>query len=406
MSKDKNYSINNLLNDNSFINWVVSNTKNQDEPWNKIKSDLKGKNKTDFDSAIQIIRKIKMLNIDNQKDLKSPEFIQNQYSRLLEASNNDKTKKVKVFKLSRIQKYAAAIIILISVSASIILSTGTKNTFYNHLAQVDFNNSDLLIQTPDKAYFKIDTNANKKWVTKNGVFISIDAEGINFSETDELKPNTTNTYKVIVPKGKVYNVNLIDGTNAELNANTSIAFNTATISKYRTIDLKGEAFFDVTHNKARPFIVQSSDMKIEVLGTEFNVSNYVTNDYTSTTLIDGSIKVSNPQGENKIITPGDQAKLFRNQNQIIVNKINTQNVVSWASSIMIFDNEKLENLIPKLNEWYNTEFVIVGDALKEFTFTGTLRKKHELTYFLEILKYTENINYEISEGQVKLFSAK
>lgn len=402
MPKDQKYSIDNLLNDNGFIDWVISDDKQENQLWSKTQARLKGEAKTSFENAVKIINKIRTLNIDNENELKSPEFIQQQYIRLLEASSNKESRKGKVIRLNRFQKYAAAIVFLISISSAILFSISTKSTFANHLTEVDLNISDLLIQTSNNTYFKIDASTNKKWITENGVFVSVDANEINFSETDKIKSDITNTYKVIVPKGKVYNVNLIDGTSVELNSNTNIVFNNSTTSKYRNVAIIGEAFFDVTHNKERPFTVQSSDMKIEVLGTEFNVSNYETNNYTSTTLVEGVIKVSNPQGENQVIKPGDQAKLYRNQNKIQVSNIDVQDVVAWTSSRMVFTNEKLENLIPKLNKWYDTEFIIIGDNLKEYSFTGTLKRENELTYFLEILKYTEGINYEISEGQVKL----
>ena len=402
MSKDQKYSIDNLLNDNGFIDWVISDDKQENQLWSKTQARLKGEAKTSFENAIQIINKIRTLNIDNENELKSPEFIQQQYIRLLEASSNKESRKSKVIRLNRFQKYAAAIVVLISISSAILFSISTKSTFANHLTEVDLNISDLLIQTSNNTYFKIDDNTNKKWITENGVFVSVDANEINFSETDKIKSDITNTYKIIVPKGKVYNVNLIDGTSVELNSNTNIVFNNSTTSKYRNVAIKGEAFFDVAHNKERPFTVQSSDMKIEVLGTEFNVSNYETNNYSSTTLVEGTIKVYNLQGESHVIKPGDQARLYRNQNKIQVNHIDVQDVVAWTSSRMVFTNKKLENLIPKLNKWYDTEFIILGDNLKEYSFTGTLKRENELTYFLEILKYTEGINYEISEGQVKL----
>jgi ferric-dicitrate binding protein FerR (iron transport regulator) len=69
-------------------------------------------------------------------------------------------------------------------------------------------------------------------------------------------------------------------------------------------------------------------MKIEALGTIFNVSNYSENNYTSTTLIDGSIKVSNPQGENETIKPGYQVKFFHNQNRLIINNVKKEKNVS------------------------------------------------------------------------------
>ena len=150
-------------------------------------------------------------------------------------------------------------------------------------------------------------------------------------------------------------------------------------------------------------MVQSSEATIEVLGTEFNISNYKENGYTSATLVNGSIKISNSKGESQIIKPGEQAKLFHNQNGVIVQSVDVQEVVAWTSGRMIFRNETIENLIPKMNRWFDVEFVILDENLKDYRFTGTLKKENDLTHYLQILKYTECISYKIENKQVKLF---
>lgn len=406
MSKTEKYTINNLLNDNHFIEWVNSKNGKSNAYWEEIRINLKEEEKADFEKAIQIINKIRSLNIDDPKSFKSPEFIQDQYIRLLEATSVKNSPKIKVNPIYNLLKYAAAIILLISIPSAIFLLNNSANSFDKHLVATKYNTSDILIQTSEDEYFKISDDTSNKWLMKNGVFVSIDSEKIKFIATDDVRLNKIDEYKIIIPKGKKYHLSLIDGTDIELNSNSSLTFNNSVLSDYRMVDLTGEAFFEVEYNKTRPFIVQSSDLKIEVLGTEFNVSNYDENGYVSTTLVNGSIKVSNPEGENEVIQPGDQAKLFHNQNEIIVNKTDVQKVTAWTMGRMIFSNEKLENLIPQLNRWYDVNFVIVGDDLQDYRFTGTLKKENELIHFLQMLKYTEGISYEIIGGKVKLFLNK
>lgn len=402
MSKIKKQNIDSLLNDDKFIIWVTSNYKINNHYWINLKSNFDKQDLRAFNNAIQILSKLKTLNIDDSKFRKSDEFIKQQYINLLEASNNRKTFNLKVFKINAILKYAAAIILIISITSIFLISKKPKDSFANYLTETNYNNSDILIQTPEKEYFKITDSTSNKWLLNNGILVSVSPERINFISTDNLVSND-NVFKIIVPKGKRYSLTLIDGTDIELNSNSSITFNNSTILKQRKVDLTGEAFFDVAHNKNRPFIVQSSDLKIEVLGTEFNVSNYEKNGYTSTTLINGSINVSNPHGENQKIKPGNQAKLYHNQNKIIVKNINIQNEVSWTMNRMIFENEKLENIIIKLDNWYNVNFILKDEKIKQFRFTGTLKKENELIHFLQMLKYTEGINYKIIDNQVELF---
>ena len=404
MSKIEKHNINNLLNDDEFIVWVTSNFKTNNHYWINFKNELDEQGLKKFNNAILILSKIKTLNIDDSKSLKSEKFIKQQYINLLEASNRIKTSKLKVSKTNTFLKYAAAIILLISVSSIYLISNNSKTSFAKNLTATNYNTSDILIQTSENKYFKITEDTNSKWLLKNGILINVNSEKIDFISTENLvSQKNNNEYKIIVPKGKRYAVNLIDGTDVELNSNSSITFNNSTILKQRKVALNGEAFFDVAHDKTRPFIVQSSDLKIEVLGTEFNVSNYKENGYTSTTLINGSINVSNPHGENQNIKPGNQAKLFHNQNKIIVQNVNVQNAVSWTMNRMIFENEKLENIVTKLDNWYNVKFILKDEKIKQFRFTGTLKKENELIHFLQMLKYTEGINYRIIDRQVELF---
>ena len=79
-----------------------------------------------------------------------------------------------------------------------------------------------------------------------------------------------------------------------------------------------------------------------------------------------------------------------------------QNITAWTTGRMIFTNEKLENLLPKLNKWFDVEFKIEGAAISNFEFTGTLKRDNDLNYFLQMLEYTEGINYTIKNNQVTL----
>jgi hypothetical protein len=391
-----------LLQDDNFIVWITSNYKTNNTHWKNYKKNLNKSEKEIFNKAIRIISKIRSLHIDEPAENLSSEFIKNQYIKLLEANSTQKNSSKKVIVLNTFLKYAAAIILMISATTVYFVSQTNQNSFKNHLATSTYNNSDILIQTSDNQYFKINEQTNNKWLNNNGIFVDVDNEKITFISSDDVKLSETEAFKIIVPPGKKYHVNMVDGTNVELNSNTTFTFNNSTFSKNRNVAVKGEAFFDVSHNKNRPFIVQSSNLKIEVLGTEFNVSNYSNNNYTSTTLVDGKIKVSNAQGDSKIILPGNQAKLYHNQNNILINEIDVQEVVAWTSGRMIFYNEKLQNLIPKLNRWYNVNFVL-DEKINDIQFTGTLKKGNDLRHFLEMLKYTEGISYKINNKQVELF---
>lgn len=393
--------INELLINDKFIAWVSSDKKSFNAEWVSYQNELDAVSKIAFDKAVSILQKLNMLHIDDSAENKSPEFIQAQYINLLEVSSVQKSP-TKVVALKSFYKYVAAVVIVFAIAASAFFFIGTESTFENHLAKVEFNTSDILIQSETEEYFKITDETNQKWLSENGVFVNIDGNQISFTASDKIKTDTYNSFKIVIPNGKNYELKLIDGTEVELNANTTFTFNNATTTNERNVALVGEAFFDVAKDKNRPFRVQSSDMLVEVLGTEFNISNYQDQEYTSTTLVEGSIKVSNPQNESQIIKPGYQAKLYRNQNAINVDVANVQTITAWTTGRMIFTNEKLENLLPKLSQWFDITFKIEGEPIKNFEFTGTLKRDNDLNHFLQMLEYTGGIKYTIENNQVTL----
>lgn len=345
-SKEKN-NIYDLLNDDGFIAWVTSGYKINNGYWSEIKAGLSAADKDEFNKAITILTKLRALHIDDTKSVKSQEFIKQQYAKLMADYNAINSKKSKVFKLNNWLRYAAVVVVLLSITGLAYLFNVSGSSFEAHLTETAFNTSDLLIQAPDEKFYKL-SETNKTWVNEQGITVSVSDGAISFTPTEQAKTDGYGTYKLFVPKGKKYLLRLVDSTMVELNSNTRISFANALSTKQRKVDLKGEAFFDVTHNPDRPFVVQSSDLKIEVLGTEFNVSNYENNLYTSATLIEGSISVSNQQGESRVIKPGSQAILRHNQGRIEVRKVNVQNEVSWTTSRMIFEDETLQNIVQRL----------------------------------------------------------
>ncbi|MEN8187118.1 MAG: FecR domain-containing protein [Bacteroidota bacterium] len=403
MSKSEKYTVNELLNNDEFITWINSGKEINDRYWKEIKKDLSAEEKINFSKAEQIIKKIRSLNVD--KANVSPEFIQEQYIRLLEASSkpqNEEGSTPRVFKLNTFLKYAAAVVLLISLSGVIYNTISTKNSFSEHLLVSEFNSDDILLQVSKNKFYKITDSTNNKWLTSRGEFVSIDSGNISFIASDDISEGEE-MYKLYVPAGKKFHLTLIDGTEVELNSNSTIAFNNSTISNQRNVNLTGEGFFDVAHNENRPFVVQSSDVTVEVLGTEFNISNYANDGYVRATLVDGSIKIANTTGGNKVIKPGEQATIYDDEDKINIQQADVQEAVAWTSGRMIFRNETLESLIPKMNRWFDVEFVILDKNLKDYRFTGTLKKENDLTHYLQILKYTEGISYKIENKQVKLF---
>ena len=125
----------------------------------------------------------------------------------------------------------------------------------------------------------------------------------------EQTPITLQT--ITVPAGQRINITLADGTNVWLNARTTIQYPITFNEKERLVKLDGEAYFDVTKDKNKPFIVQTNNYNVEVLGTKFDVDSYSETEIFETTLMEGSVRISSltDANESLMLTPNNKAYL-------------------------------------------------------------------------------------------------
>ena len=217
----------------------------------------------------------------------------------------------------------------------------------------------------------------------------------------ELAYNTIST-----PKGGEYQINLPDGTKVWLNAASSLKFpQTFANLNERRVELSGEAYFEVFKNKKQPFKVltpgfgSGRDQETEVLGTHFNIAAYADDAETKTTLLEGSIRVKDPQKSNKrdaiILVPGQQAILNNNQWNTI--HVDTEEAIAWKRGTFMFANADIETIMRKISRWYNVEVVYQG-KISESNYLGTVSRFSKVSDVLDILEATKTVHFKI-EGR-------
>lgn len=337
----------------------------------------------------------------NQKD-KSPEFIHQKYIQLLEASNVDLHKKSNPFSFKNISIYSGLFIIIVTFVGIISTKRSTNDNFDKYLTETQYNNKEILLESPKNIFYRITENTDQKWLADNNLFISVNSEEISFITTKESVKKKANNYQLWIPQDKQYKIILVDGTKIKLNANSSISFNNNRDGKTTNVILNGEAFFNVSHIDNQSFKICASEMDVEVFGTSFNISNYTKNNFTSLALLDGSVKITNPQNKSQYVQPGQQATIYKESQELIVGKAALSDALLWTANQIYFSNEKLESILRKINKWYAVEFIIEESKIKKLHFTGSLKKEDGLIHFLQMLEYTENINYNIERDLIKL----
>ncbi|SFH39896.1 FecR family protein [Pedobacter insulae] len=198
---------------------------------------------------------------------------------------------------------------------------------------------------------------------------------------------------ISTPRGGEYRVILPDGTKVWLNAHSSLRYPVNFTGNERVVEIAGEAYFEVSKNKLKPFRVIANAVEVKVLGTHFNVMAYADEQLISTTLLEGSVNVN-----NTILVPGQQAQLNKQNNKIRVSKVNTEEVVAWKNGLFIFRNEDSQSIMKKISRWYDVEVIFKDRKLINERFGGTFSRSGELADMLESMSLTERIHFK-TEGR-------
>ena len=183
--------------------------------------------------------------------------------------------------------------------------------------------------------------------------LAYDKSGV--SASPQLLYNTIST-----PKGGQYQLTLSDGSKVWLNAASSLRFPASFSGKERKVELTGEGYFEVAHNTNMPFNVRVNDMEVQVLGTHFNINAYEDETSVKTTLLEGSVKVSEGN-KNVIIRPGQQVWDVKGNNELLVKKdVDIESVIAWKNGYFYFENATIKEIMRQLSRWYNVDVVYDG----------------------------------------------
>ena len=204
---------------------------------------------------------------------------------------------------------------------------------------------------------------------------------------------------ISTPSGGQYQVYLPDGTKVWLNAASSLKYpgSFATL-KERRVELTGEAYFEVAHNSALPFRVETPRQKIEVLGTNFNVSAYEDEPIAKTTLLKGSVKVSIPNTSlSNQLKPGEEVS-YKN-NRLVVETVNTADAIAWKNGMFIFNDEPLESIMRKVARWYDVAIIYEGVNRQE-PYGGSFSRSANVSGVLKTLELTGGIHFKIQGRKI------
>ncbi|MBI3137202.1 MAG: DUF4974 domain-containing protein [Sphingobacteriales bacterium] len=200
------------------------------------------------------------------------------------------------------------------------------------------------------------------------------------------------------PPGGQYKVVLPDGSKVWLNAVSSLKYPTAFTGPDRTVELTGEAYFEVTKNRVLPFKVKLPDASVvEVLGTSFNVMTYGDEINQQTTLIEGSVKLSRSNKEI-IIKPGEQALVDKEGKLSINRSVNIGEITAWKEGNFDFRNASIETIMRQVQRWYDVE--VVYQARINHEFTADVSRGEPVSQLLRLLELTNRVHFKIENKRI------
>lgn len=215
-------------------------------------------------------------------------------------------------------------------------------------------------------------------------------------ENNELKNYNT----IETPRGGSYQVRLPDGTNVWLNAASTLKYPLSFSSGQtrRVLLMSGEAYFEVAKDKNHPFVVQTNQQEVKVLGTHFNINTYMDEKSVKTSLLEGSIKVTMSNGLSKTLIPGQQAQTTKTAISVVEN-IDLENVTAWKNGYFKF-SEGLESIMNKVSRWYDVDIIYEIKSSDGAVFNGKISRNRGLRELLNMLEFAGDVHFKIEGRRV------
>ncbi len=208
--------------------------------------------------------------------------------------------------------------------------------------------------------------------------------------------NNQHMMVAVANEGIVKEIILPDGTKVWLNNSATLKYPREFSEKARNIYLDGEAYFEVTKNRHKPFTVQSDAMRVRVLGTTFNFKCDKNYRIAEVTLIEGEIEVKGNKEEGQIIlAPGQRAELNKNNGRLTVKQVDAKMDAVWHDNLIPFQKADIFTISKALERFYDIKIILSPDMRADKTYSGVLKKKSTIESVLKSLQNSISIDYKI-----------
>jgi transmembrane sensor len=331
-------------------------------------------------------------------------------TRLLEQINQPVTQPVHRIHLLRITRWWAAAVFLL------LTGTGVYFLYFNYQKKISVvtlpqserfrndispANQQVILTLPDGTTRLLDSVLNGA-ITLQGMQAIKKDGSLTYTANREVVYNT-----IATEKGRIFHLQLADGTHVWLDALSSIRFPTSFPAGARIVEVTGQVYFEVATARLRsgqktPFIVKNGNHVVEVLGTHFNINSY-DRENIATTLLEGSVKVKSAYAKasadkSVILKPGEQVSLSQSSHLSHPIPVQTEEIMAWKHGRFQFSGNNVHQIMAQLARWYNIE-VIYKDTITE-TFVADIKRDLPVSKLLALLEMTRQVKFEIEGNKV------
>lgn len=232
--------------------------------------------------------------------------------------------------------------------------------------------------------------------------------GVLLSTFIYLSLTKEDTSNLLATNLDVKEVILADGSTVTINSNSQLSYPNSFKDNNREVTLNGEAFFEITKNPQKPFIVKTKNLEIKVLGTKFNVDDFGGNSkLMQVNVVEGKVEVRSNSFQNNVITlvKGESAILDKEHGTFLKSTKSATNGAAWKTKTFTFNNSNLDEVLNSLSKAYKMKMAIKDSSLLNNHLTATFEKK-DINFVMTIISSTFNLNYAIENETITIDSTK
>ncbi|WP_298733396.1 FecR domain-containing protein [uncultured Chitinophaga sp.] len=254
-----------------------------------------------------------------------------------------------------------------------------------------------LLTLANGAVVELDSSRTGPIPTQGNASVQSRPGQLVYHQTASAAPASISYNLLRTPKGGQYQLVLPDGTKVWLNAASSLRFPTQFTEATRSVELTGEAYFEVAGNAAQPFHVKVAGMDLTVLGTRFNIMAYTDEQAIRTTLLEGAVKVTAGK-EERLLKPGQQSQLEAGNSIQVINDADIELAIAWKNGFTSFRSADIRTIMRQVMRWYNIEVVYEGE-IPERVFTGDIPRDARLSELLQLLEVSK-IHFQMNNDRL------